>query len=323
MASPNLSEIVTTTIQSRSRKLADNVTKNNAILYRLNERGKVKTVSGGDVILQELEYAENATYTRYSGYDVLNISPSEVFTAAQYNWKQAAVAVSISGLEGDIQNTGRERMIDLLESRIGNAERSMANNLSLDLYSDGTASGGKQVGGLQLLVADAPTAGTVGGISRATWTFWQNQLFDFSVAGLAPGATTIQTAMNRTWLSTKRGRDVTDLIIADNTYFRYYWESLQAIQRITNEKMAAAGFENLKFMNADVVPDGGIGGGCPANHMYFLNTEYIFWRPHVDRNMVPLNPDRFAVNQDALVKLIAFAGNMTLSNASLQGVIIA
>jgi hypothetical protein len=38
--------------------------------------------------------------------------------------------------------------------------------------------------------------------------------------------------------------------------------------------------------------------------------------------MVPLNPDRFATNQDATVKLLAFAGNLTMSNASLQGVLI-
>ena len=52
------------------------------------------------------------------------------------------------------------------------------------------------------------------------------------------------------------------------------------------------------------------------------NTDYLFLRPHKDRNMVPLNPDRFAVNQDAMVKLVAWAGNMTMSNAFLQGVLI-
>jgi hypothetical protein len=92
----------------------------------------------------------------------LNIAPSDVFTAAQYPIAQAAVAVSINGLEM-LQNSGKEKMIDLLESRIGNAERTFQNNLSNDAYSNGTADGGKQVGGLQLLVADTPTSGTIGG----------------------------------------------------------------------------------------------------------------------------------------------------------------
>lgn len=319
MASPNVSEVITLALESRTGKLADNVSKNNAILRRLDQKGKKRHVTGGHVIRQELEYAENATYKRYSGYETLNISPSDVFTSAEFNYKQAAVAVSISGLE-ELQNAGKERVIELVESRVGNAERTFKNNISADMYSDGTANGGKQIGGLQLLVADAPTTGTVGGINRATWSFWQNQLLDASVEGAAASATNIQKYMNTLWLRCARGPDYPDLIIADNEYYQLYWESLQAIQRITQENTGEAGFMSLKFQNADVVYDGGYGGNAPASHMYFLNCDYIHWRPHKDRDMVPLNPDRFATNQDAVVKLLAFAGNCTMSNAFVQGV---
>lgn len=322
MASPNLSEIVTTTLRKRSKKLADNVSDNTALLMRMKDKGNNRLVSGGRTLAQELEYAENSTYKRYSGYETLDISPSDVFTSAEFNWKQSAVSVSISGLE-QLQNNGSEQVIDLMESRIKNAERTFINNLSADCYSDGTADGGKQVGGLQLLVADDPTTGTVGGIDRSSWSFWQNQLYDFSVASATPGSDTIQTAMNQLYLDCSRNKDRPDLIVADNVYFRYYWESLQANQRFTNDKLAAAGFDNLKFMGADVVFDGGQSGDCPASHMYFLNTDYLHFKAHKDRNMVPLGDERHATNQDAMVKLIGWAGNMTLSNAALQGVIIA
>lgn len=46
--SSTLTEIVTTTLRNRTGKLADNVTKNNALLNRLKKKGKVKTISGGD-----------------------------------------------------------------------------------------------------------------------------------------------------------------------------------------------------------------------------------------------------------------------------------
>lgn len=322
MASPNLSEIVTTTLRNRSKKLADSVSENTALLYRLKAKDKVRPFDGGRTIVQELEYAENSTYKRYSGYETLDISPSDVFTAAEFDIKQAAVAVSISGLE-QLQNSGSNQVINLLESRIANAERTMINNISTDIYSDGTADGGKQIGGLQSLVADDPTTGTVGGINRANYTFWRNKLYDFSDESVTPSSSTIQTAMNTLYLECSRNNDKPDLIVADNTYFRYYWESLQANQRFTNEKLGSAGFDNLKFMGADVVFDGGQGGDAPSSHMYFLNTNYIHFRPHADRNMVPMDADRYAVNQDALVKLIGFAGNMTLSNAELQGVITA
>ena len=318
MAIPGLTEIVTTTIQNRSGVLADNVTNNNAILARLNKKGNIKPVSGGNVILQELDYAENGTYRRYSGYEVLDVSPSQVFTSASFNYKQAAVAITISGLE-ELQNAGEERIIDLLEGRIRNAERTMANNLSADMYSDGTASGSKQVGGLQLLVSDSPSTPTVGGIASGTWSFWQNQ----QTTATTVTTYTILGAMNAIYTSQVRANDVPDLILADNNYYTRYLNHLQTIQRVTSDDMAQAGFVSLKYMNSDVVLDGGFGGNCPDNHMYFLNTNYLFWRPHSRRNMVPIGDDRFSVNQDAMVKLIGFAGNMTVSNRFLQGVITA
>jgi hypothetical protein len=321
MASPNLSELVTTTLRSRTRRLADNVTKQTALLNRLNTRGKVKPVSGGRVIDQELEYAENGTFMRYSGYEVLNISPSEVFSAAEYDWKQASVAVTISGLE-QIQNAGPERIIDLLESRISNAEKSMTNNIGADAYSDGTADGGKQIGGMQLLISDVPTTGTVGGIDAAQWSFWRNVKFDATTDGGAAATTAnIQSYMNRVWVQLVRNSDKPDLIVADNNYWRLYLESLQAIQRITSVSEASAGFSSLKYMTADVVLDGGFGGSAPTNHMYFINSDYLFYRPSRDRNMSVEDGDRVPINQDALVKMILFAGNMTCSNRSLQGVL--
>lgn len=321
--SSTLTEIVTTTLRNRTGKLADNVTKNNALLYRLRRRGNVKTVSGGRTIVQELEYAENGTFKRYSGYEALNISPSDVFTGAEFNYAQAAVAVSISGLE-QLQNSGEDAIIDLLESRIKNAEKTLVNNIALDCYSDGTADGGRQIGGLQLLVSATPTTGVVGGIDASTsiGSFWRNTAFSaVTNGGGAATSANIQSYMNRVYVQQVRGTDRPDLIIADNNYFRLYLESLQAIQRITSNEMGEAGFDSLKYMSSDVVLDGGFGGGAPSNTMFFLNTDYIYFRPHADRNFAPIGDDRFAVNQDAMVKLVGFAGNMTVSNRRLQAVL--
>jgi hypothetical protein len=321
MASPGLSEIVTTTQRNRAPKVADNVSQNTALLKRLQQRGKVKPVDGGRTITQPLEYAENSTFMYYAGYDVLNIQPSDVLTSAEYNYSQAAVAVSISGLE-ELQNAGDERVIDLLEARIANSERTMVNNLSIGVYSDGTGSGGKQIGGLQLLVPDSPATGTVGTINRATWPFWRSISFSaLTDGGGAATSSNILDYMIRTWQQVVRNSDQPDLIVADNNYYRLYWESLLPVQRIMTVSEGQAGYGALKFQGADVLMDGGLGGDAPINHMWFLNSNYLFWRPHSQRNMVPLNPDRFSMNQDAMVKLMAFAGQLTTSNSSLQAVL--
>ena len=341
MAFPNLSEVVTTTLRNRTGVLQDNVSRNNALLARLNRKGRIKTFSGGRTIVQELNYANNTTFTWYSGYQTININPSQVFTAAEFPIRQAALAVSISGLE-ELQNSGEEAIIDLLESRVENGEQTFMNGLSNGVYGDGSVSG--SIGGLQLLVASSPTSGTVGGIDRSQWAFYRNIVYSALTNGGAPvSAANILQYMNSLWVQLVRGRDFPDLIVADNNMYQFYMNALQSIQRITSENgapdLAEAGYQSLKYLNSDVVLDGGFQGfstdplpfevsssatavgGVPASNMFFLNTNYLHWRPHAMRNMVPLDPDRFSVNQDAMVRLLGWAGNVTLSNAFLQGLL--
>lgn len=319
-ANPTISDIVATTIQSRSKKIADNVTKNNAILAKLNSAGKVRTISGGNVIYEELSFAENPNGGFYSGYDLLPVAAADVISAAEFQIKQYAVPVVISGLE-QLQNSGKEALIDLLEGRIAVAESTMVNQLSASIYGDGTASGGKSVTGLGAAVPTAPATGTYGGIDRATWAFWRSQAFDAKVNGGATfSATNIQGYMNTMWSKLVRGSDRPDMIVCDNQFWSTFMSSLQPQQRFMDPKSASLGFPTIKFMDADVVLDGGIGGACPANTAFFLDTKYISWRPHKDRNMVPLSPDRrYSINQDAEVQILAWAGNLTTSGAQFQG----
>jgi hypothetical protein len=320
MAFPSVSDIVATTIQSRSRKIADNVTKNNAILARLSQRGKVRTFSGGNVILEELSFAENPNAGFYSGYDLLPVAAADVISAAEFQIKQFAVPVVISGLE-QLQNAGREQMIDLMEARINVAEATMANQLSTSIYSDGTGNGGKEITGLNAAVPTAPTSGTYGGINRATWSFWRSGKFNATTdGGAALSSANIQTYMNAMWSRLVRGSDRPDLIVMDNTMWAYYMGSLQPQQRFTDPSSANLGFPSIKFMDADVVLDGGIGGAAPTKTSFFLNTKYLSWRPHAQRNMVALSPDRrYSINQDAEVQILAWAGNLTCSGAQFQG----
>jgi hypothetical protein len=315
-ANPSISDIVATTIQNRSGKIADNVTDNNALLKVLSKRGNVRPFSGGNVILQELSFAENGNVGYYSGYDELPVAAQDVISAAEFAIKQAASPVVISGLE-ELQNSGKEQIIDLLEGRIQVAEASLANLLANGVYSDGTGSGGKQITGLNAAVPLDPTTGTYGGIDRATWTFWRSQIDN---DGAAPTSATIQGIFNALYASQCRGSDHPDLIVLDNATWATYMASLQANQRFMDADTANLGFPTVKFMGSNVVLDGGIGGNCPANTAFFLNTKYLFWRPHSKRNMVPLSPQkRYAVNQDAEVQIIAFAGNLTSNGAQFQG----
>ena len=319
-ANSAITDIIATTIQSRSGELADNLTQNNAILQRLNSKGNVRPFSGGNVILEEIFYDDVATNNAnsYSGYEVLNISPDSPISAAQYKIAQYAASVTMSGLEM-LQNSSKEAIIDLIDGRMQVSEARLLNRISGDLYGDGTGNGGKNIDGLAAAIAVSPTTGTYGGINRANFTFWRNQI--------TTGATssTMLAKMTEAAIKQIRGTDKADLYIAGNNLYQFFVNALQAIQRITTEESGAAGFASLKFYgggtSADVVLGGGIGAQENTNYMYLLNTNYIFFRPHKERNFVPIGGERQAINQDAIVKLYGFAGNMTTSNAQLQGLL--
>jgi len=337
---PDIGDVVATTIENRTGEAADNVTRNNALLMRLRKRGNNKallTLDGGRTIWQELEYAQNSTAMWYSGYEQLNIQPSQIFTAAEFQIRQAAVAVTFSGLE-TLQNAGEEQIIPLVAGRVSNAERTLQDLIAVGIYSDGSTP--KEIGGLQYLVSTSPNSGTIGGIAAGTWTFWRNIAYSsLTNGGAAATSANINRYMDAVWAQLVRGNDKPDLLVADNNYWMLYKQSLQPNQIISSSEMAEAGFMSIKYMGADVVMDGGFqgygtygaanasdfmpNGGAPSNTMYFLNTKYVHYRPHRDRNFSAIRGDRWSVNQDATVRLMGWAGNLTVSNRRLQGVLSA
>ena len=331
MASPQVvsvdwGDVVTTTLENRSRTIADNVTNNNALLAYVTKSGRAKPFDGGREIYQPLRYAQNQSFMWYSGTEYLNIALNDTMTAARFPLKQCSVAVVLSGLE-EIQNSGDEAMMDLIDERVDTAEATFDNEMSAGLYSDGTGYGGKQIGGIGLLVSKAPTTGLVGGIDRGANTWWRNASVNCNTdtRGLVTSSN-IQSYMNSTTIGLKRNSDGVNLIVADNNYYLAYLSSLQSIQRITSDKSAAGiGFTSLKYFGAgkevDVILDGGKNGQIASNTMYFLNTDYIFYRPSAKRNFKVIGGDRSNINQDAIVRVMAWAGNVTTNNLSLNAVL--
>lgn len=318
-ANTTYTDIVATTLEKRSKRLADNITGNNALLKVLEMKGNIRPFSGGRTLIEEILQKENGNAGWYSGYDELPVGAADVISAAEFAIKQAACPVVMSGLE-EHQNDGEEAVIDLMDGRIKAAEASMANLVSAGLYSDGTGSGSKQITGVLATAPVDPTTGTYGGINRATAgnEFWRSYAGDTNAA---PSATTIQGFFNTAWANLTRGTDHPDLIPVDNTTWAAYMASIQTLQRFSDSKLAQLGFSTVKHIQGDVVLDGGVGGDATSVTAYFLNTKYLHWRPHSKRNMVPLKA-RSPWNQDASVTTLVFMGNLTCSGARFQGQIV-
>lgn len=318
-------ELAATTYRKHQSDVADNVSKHNALFRKLTAKGRIRMEDGGLSLVMPLEYASNSTYQRYSGFDTLNINAVDVLTAAEYPWQQVAVNVAASGRELRT-NMGESRIINFTKAKVRNAMNSFKNGMSTDLYSDGTAS--NQINGIQAIIADAGT-GTVGQINSSTFPFWQNVVQSAAAplqggSALTLGPSTIESLMLAAYIKVTRGTDQPDMIAASDDMYTFFEQSQTSLKRYTStsggdpENNATAGFVSMRYKNADVFFDSS--GGTPAQHMYFINTDYFELGVHRDANMTVMDELR-SVNQDAVVIPVLWMGNLLCSNRSLQAVV--
>ncbi len=332
MAEPGLSEYITYIQRRRGKILRDNIRNNNPLQDAFETWDGFESYSGGRSIVEPMLFDELDSFTRYYGAQILNTASNPTGTGAEFDHKQFAVAVSVSGREERI-SSGPDAIIDIATSRVKAAEITLENWYHNDMLSDGTASSGLQIGGLKHIISKTPTSGTVGGIDRsaAGSAFYRNTKFDTvnDVTAPAPGgaattAATIRSYYNYCLNITKRGNDRTKLIYAGQTHFQHLETALDSMQRVTSDSSKVkAGYEELVYKNVPVYCGGGVLFGSQSQIQtdlsYGINPRYLKMRYHKDANMEPL-PEVHSINQDAKCKLMIFMGNMTCSAPKLQWV---
>lgn len=316
---PTIGEVASVTIADYSKDAADNVTQHNALLRAIDDSGNY--MDGGTQMQEIVEFAPNVNTNSYSGSDTLGTASQDVLTTAVFPLKQYSAQVIFTGLD-ELQNMGKERMVPLVASRVENAFHSLENRLNQDLYTDGTGNGGKNITGL-LAAVPVTNTNTYGGINRATSTnaFWQNYVFGASANG--SGVATVANGLMIPYWNTivpnvTRGKDKPTVIISSITNYAIFEAGLQNIQRIMSADKASAGFTGLDYHGIPVEFDS-VASGIPSAYTYFLNTDFIDFRVHRDRNLVELE-DKSSVNQDATVKTIVWAGNLVCRGSFLQAV---
>src|SRR3972149_225736 len=120
----NYDALLSTTLRAYRTKLADNITRGNKFVSFLKDKGRFKKQSGGERVQIPLMHAQNNTADIYSGYGVLDTTPQDGITSAFYEWAQLSVSIAISRKE-ERQNSGKSRMLNLLESKTNQAEASI------------------------------------------------------------------------------------------------------------------------------------------------------------------------------------------------------
>jgi len=298
-----LQTLLATTVANYRKTLTDNVFNARPLTYFLMDKGRIRMLNGGTNIVEPLIYGENSTVASYSGYDSISLTPQSGITAAEFDWKQYAASVAISGIE-EAKNNGEQAMVNLLEAKIMQAEESMKEGFNAMFFGDGTGNSGKNWNGLGNLVE---SGNTVGGIDSSSETWWRS--YEENTAGALTLAQ-MTTAYN----TVSVGNDHPDMVLGTQTLFEKYESLLQPQLRYTDTKTADAGFQNLLFKAAPVAYD----VDCPAGTMYFLNSKYITLVGHSDK-WFEVTPFVRPENYDARYSLVMCYGNLTVRNRKKQG----
>lgn len=299
--------LLSTTLKKYLPKLEDNIFSARPLVYFLKQADNMKKQSGGAKIVVPLMYGQNSTAGSYSGYDLLDTTPQEGITAAEYDWKQYSVSVTISGIE-EAKNNGEAAVLDLLEAKVMQAEETVNEQWDIMFHDDGTGNGGKDWNGLGNLIG---AGGTIGGIDA---TDAANDWWRSTVEGTAGVLDTAD--MTHAYNTASVGADQPKAILTSQELFEKYESLLQPNIRYTDTKTADAGFQNLMFKGAPVTYD----VYTPAGTVYFLNPKYIKLIGHSD---VWFKPTPFVRpnNQDARYSQILSYGNLVVSNRKRQAVL--
>ena len=305
MSNPNFDALLSTTLANYRDQLTDNVFSDRVLTNHLMSKGRIRMINGGTKIVEPLIYGQNSTVASYSGYDTISLAAQSGITAAEYEWKQYAASIAISGIE-EAKNNGEQEIINLLEAKIMQAEESMREGFNTMFFADGTGNSGKDWNGLGNIVE---SGNAVGGINSATAgnEYWRS--YEENTAGaltLAQMATAYNTV--------SVGNDHPDMVLTTRALFEKYESLLQPQLRYTDTKTADAGFQNLLFKAAPVVYD----TAAPAGTMFFINSKYLSLVGHSGKWFQQTEFVR-PENLDARYALIMCYGNLTCRNRKKQG----
>lgn len=318
----NLDAVLASTLPFINKKFTDNLSTKTPLMLKLKKKGGMYMREGGTVLSFPVIVGKGIAGSYY-GDDVLDVSRPQGLQRLTFDWKQFYSSVSIVGIE-EIQNAGESQAADLLDGRMKQGEITTIENFEEMLFAAGGGNDGKDWNSLQQLVADDPTTGTIGGLSRATYTQLQNQIYTTAVTAFNT-AQAGRNALTTLWARTVNGERQPNFITTTVAIWTLYQLSLTTNERfvVTNadKDLTSAGFQNVAFMSAPVT----FSSQCPASHLYMLRIAPptsdggIFLVISKQRNF-KMEPFIKARNQDVRSSLVFTAGELCTDAPYLNGV---
>lgn len=307
----------TLTADTHRKRLSDNIFDAYPFLDFMFKNDNVEIEKGGRIIREDLLYGTN-TAEFYSGYDVLSTSAVDSVTAAFYNWRYAAVPITINQQE-EQQNRRREDAVSLLLAKTEQSMLSLRDQINASLFS---SQSGKSCLGLQDLVADS-SGTTLAGINSSNETWWENKRdttstdFDSVSNNIYAGPALMGTLFN----NSSEGNETPNYLVSTLTFYGEYEKILESTGYTrfqANQGTPGLNAQNATFRGIPFTYD----RDCPSGHLYMLNTRYLKLKIMEGQNFAK-SPFRHNTNQLARVAFITVGLNLITNNRRRQGVLTA
>ncbi len=315
-----LDELIATTFDKVRPVLVDQITTELPLLAYLNLKARV-TEDGGLTIRRPVMFAFNDTVGSYSGYDLIDTTPQDGFGYAEYDWKQYAGSVTISGRDERL-NAGTSRIINLLQAKVEQLRVSVEDAMNQMFWADVTTEGnsGKNFLSIPAIVGDGTTTNatgktTLGGIDNDSdgQSWWRSTVTDGIDLTTLDGVRAMGTVRN----SLRIAKSKPDFLVGDQSAYEAY-EALAAPNiRFTATSMAELGFDAVAFKGAEFIFD----DDAPADELYFLNSNHLELVKH--RDCWALMGDfKEPINQDAKTAKVLFMGELLTDCRRAHGRVI-
>lgn len=259
------------TLQNRRSEVVDNILTGTPFLMAMSRLGGMTTIDGGSSVVCPLRLSKNSTAQSFTNYDVLDVTPQDQETSAQYEPTGLSATITLSWME-ETKNLGRGQLINILNQKTDDAADTLKDKLNLSLIANQPAAGSKDPNSLSEVIDEGPSAaaprGTTptGGIAQATYSWWRNQATDGGAFSIAD--------MNAMWNDVSDGVDNPTFLFTYSTVFEYYENSQVGQIRYQDTRMADAGFTTLQYKGAPVLWDSQV-GSSHQDEIYFINTKYL------------------------------------------------
>jgi len=322
MAIPSITEqfdnLYSTTWQLMREEAIDNIFNATPFWYFMQKNDRMRTQTGGRWIGIQVEYANHSDAIKWIGrdHDVSTQNSNadkEFITTAQYQWRYLSGSLFRSYVD-DSQNRGKAQMMNIVDKKLSNMEKSLAAELEARLFAPPGSASGDEINSLEGLVQDDPTSDeAIGNINQSDHSWWRNETKDMTDLSLAVH---LLPEMRTMFNNVSKGTEVPDVIVTSQQGFEAYEDEVLEYKQIVNKDTGDASFETIKFKGKDLVWS----PSCPSDKMYFLNTDYLEWVVDSDINFEMTDWKEAQGDLDRVAQILTM-GNLVTSNRRMLGVL--